>query len=135
MNILLDQISDFFSFFLFSTLMREMKRRTKRRPSLLSSLTRINTKRQGNTISGGIFSPMSMVNLLSKLRKKAMLLLSNTGIRMLKMWSGALYKKTPAVVYARFYHIRNSLVASNNEMVGGGEGGNRVKERMISRRF
>ncbi len=123
MNILLDQISDFFSFFLFSTLMREMKRRTKRRPSLLSSLTRINTKRQGNTISGGIFSPMSMVNLLSKLRKKAMLLLSNTGIRMLKMWSGALYKKTPAVVYALFYHIRNSLVASNNEMVGGEGGG------------
>lgn len=34
-----------------------MKRRTKRRPSLLSSFTRIGTKRQGNTISGGNLFP------------------------------------------------------------------------------
>lgn len=65
----LDQIPDLFSFFFFSTLMGDMKRRTKRRPTLLSYLARINTKRQGNTISGGIFSPMSMVNLLPKLWK------------------------------------------------------------------
>lgn len=117
-----------------------MKRRTKRRSSLLYSLTQIGTRRQGNTTSGRIYSPMSMVNLLSKLRKVQF------KTRMLKMWSGALYKdskyglsltsrfrRTPAVEYALFYHIRNSLVASNNEMVG--EGGEQSKERKISGRF